>query len=193
MARRWAPGKPGGTGTGGGVGGRRVREGGEAGGRGPPVTAALPRQERPEREGGPCSPVPGQRRGVPLREKLFQRDLEVTLALSLNEYLGNKDSIQKKDDRAEPKAAIEDFKQETVLCTPETDNDENLCAKSVGKPLKTSSPSVTKKPSWTPPGASGSKTSPLGRTPVRSPVHGLRLGLSRLAKVKPLHPPCVGT
>ncbi|XP_026533016.1 RAD51-associated protein 1 isoform X4 [Notechis scutatus] len=113
------------------------------------------------------------------------------------------------DDRAEPKAAVEDFKQETVLCTPETDNDGNLCAsqensqplleielgssESVGKPLKTSSPSVPKKPSWTPPGASGSKTSLMGRTPVRSPVHGLRLGLSRLARVKPLHPPCAGT
>ncbi|XP_026557600.1 RAD51-associated protein 1 isoform X2 [Pseudonaja textilis] len=146
---------------------------------------------------------------VPLGEKLFQRDLEVTLALSLNEYLGNKDKVQKKDDRAETKAAVEDFKQETVLCTPETDNDENLCAnqensqplleielgssESVGKPLKTSSPSVPKKPSWTPPGASGSKTSLMGRTPVRSPVHSLRLGLSRLARVKPLHPPCAGT
>ncbi|XP_026557617.1 RAD51-associated protein 1 isoform X4 [Pseudonaja textilis] len=113
------------------------------------------------------------------------------------------------DDRAETKAAVEDFKQETVLCTPETDNDENLCAnqensqplleielgssESVGKPLKTSSPSVPKKPSWTPPGASGSKTSLMGRTPVRSPVHSLRLGLSRLARVKPLHPPCAGT
>ncbi|XP_070803131.1 RAD51-associated protein 1 isoform X1 [Pituophis catenifer annectens] len=146
---------------------------------------------------------------VPLGEKLFQRDLEVTLALSLNEYLGNKDKIRKKDDRAEPQAAVEDFKQEAVSSTPETDNDENLRAnqensqplleielgssESVGKPLKTSSPSVAKKPSWTPPGASGSKTSPLGRAPVRSPVHGLRLGLSRLAKVKPLHPPCAGT
>ncbi|XP_032077971.1 RAD51-associated protein 1 isoform X2 [Thamnophis elegans] len=113
------------------------------------------------------------------------------------------------DDHAEPKAAVEDFKQEAVLCTPETDNDGNVSAnqensqppleielgssESVGKPLKTSSPSVLKKPSWTPPGASGSKTSPVGRAPVTSPVHGLRLGLSRRAKVKPLHPSCAGT
>ncbi|XP_070611306.1 RAD51-associated protein 1 isoform X1 [Erythrolamprus reginae] len=152
---------------------------------------------------------PAEKR-VPLGEKLFQRDLEVTLALSLNEHLGNRNKIQKKDDCVEPKAAVEDFKQEAVLSTPEADNDENLCAnqensqpplemglslsESIGKPLKTSSPSVSKKPSWTPPGASGNKTSPLSRTPpVRSPIHGLRLGLSRRAKVKPLHPPCAGT
>ncbi|KAM3832547.1 RAD51-associated protein 1 [Vipera latastei] len=148
-------------------------------------------------------------RRVPLDEKLFQRDLEVTLALSLNEHVGNKDKIQEKDNLAEPKAATDqDFKQEAVISTLETDNDENHCAdqesspphleiefgslESVGKPLKTSSPSVSQKPSWTPPGASGSKTSPLGRAPVKSPLHGLRLGLSRLAKVKPLHPHSAG-
>ncbi|XP_058046730.1 RAD51-associated protein 1 isoform X1 [Ahaetulla prasina] len=172
---------------------------------------ADPFQEGDEDEDFAAPPKKARPAGkrVPLGEKLFQRDLEVTLALSLNEYLGNKDKIQKKDDRAEPKAAVEDFKQEAVLSTPEMENDENLSAnqensqppsevelgslKSVGKPLKTSSPSVPKKPSWTPPGASGSKTSPLGRAPVRSPVHSLRLGLSRLAKVKPLHPSCAGT
>ncbi|XP_013926495.1 PREDICTED: RAD51-associated protein 1 [Thamnophis sirtalis] len=172
---------------------------------------ADPFQESNEDEDFAAPPKKARPTGkrVPLGEKLCQRDLEVTLALSLNEYLGNKDKIQKKDDHAEPKAAVEDFKQEAVLCTSETDNDENVSAnqensqppleieldssESVGKPLKTSSPSVPKKPSWTPPGASGSKTSPLGRAPVRSPVHGLRLGLSRRAKVKPLHPSCAGT
>ncbi|XP_070611307.1 RAD51-associated protein 1 isoform X2 [Erythrolamprus reginae] len=120
---------------------------------------------------------PAEKR-VPLGEKLFQRDLEVTLALSLNEHLGNRNKIQKKDqENSQPPL-------EMGLSLSE----------SIGKPLKTSSPSVSKKPSWTPPGASGNKTSPLSRTPpVRSPIHGLRLGLSRRAKVKPLHPPCAGT
>ncbi|XP_058046732.1 RAD51-associated protein 1 isoform X3 [Ahaetulla prasina] len=133
---------------------------------------ADPFQEGDEDEDFAAPPKKARPAGkrVPLGEKLFQRDLEVTLALSLNEYLGNKDKIQKKDDRAEPKAAVEDFKQEAVLSTPEMENDENLSAS-----------------------ASGSKTSPLGRAPVRSPVHSLRLGLSRLAKVKPLHPSCAGT
>ncbi|KAJ7329085.1 hypothetical protein JRQ81_015259 [Phrynocephalus forsythii] len=57
----------------------------------------------------------------------------------------------------------------------------------IGKPLKTSSPSTTKKPNWTPPGASGSNSSQMRKAPMKSPTQGLRLGLSRLAKVKPLH------
>ncbi|XP_020664903.3 RAD51-associated protein 1 [Pogona vitticeps] len=66
---------------------------------------------------------------------------------------------------------------------------QNACSSPelIGKPLKTSSPSTTKKPSWTPPGASGSGSNQLRRVPVKSPTQGLRLGLSRLAKVKPLH------
>ncbi|XP_058046731.1 RAD51-associated protein 1 isoform X2 [Ahaetulla prasina] len=140
---------------------------------------ADPFQEGDEDEDFAAPPKKARPAGkrVPLGEKLFQRDLEVTLALSLNEYLGNKDKIQKKDqENSQPPSEV-----------------ELGSLKSVGKPLKTSSPSVPKKPSWTPPGASGSKTSPLGRAPVRSPVHSLRLGLSRLAKVKPLHPSCAGT
>ncbi|XP_015683649.1 RAD51-associated protein 1 [Protobothrops mucrosquamatus] len=175
------------------------------------AAAAGPFQESDEDEDFAAPPKrarPAGRR-VPLDEKVFQRDLEVTLALSLNEYVGNKDKTQEKDRLAEPKAAAQDFKQEVVISTPETDNVENLRAnqensqphleiefspsESVGKPLKTSSPSVGKKPSWTPPGASGSKTTLLGRAPVKSPVQGLRLGLSRHAKVKPLHPSCAGT
>ncbi|XP_075756835.1 RAD51-associated protein 1 [Pelodiscus sinensis] len=59
----------------------------------------------------------------------------------------------------------------------------------VGKPLYTSSPSRDKKkPKWTPPAASGFTSNPLGGISVKSPTQGLRLGLSRLARVKPLHP-----
>ncbi|XP_063165448.1 RAD51-associated protein 1 [Candoia aspera] len=159
--------------------------------------AAPPKRPRP----------PGKR--VPLDDKLFQRDLEVTLALSLNEYSGNNNKIQKEGDHAEPKEAIEDFRQEAPLSMPGKGSDDNTCAsqgntqpplevelgssESVGKPLKTSSPSVPKKPSWTPPAALGGKSSQFRRVPVKSPVHGLRLGLSRFAKVKPLHPHCAST
>ncbi|XP_053108744.1 RAD51-associated protein 1 isoform X2 [Hemicordylus capensis] len=58
----------------------------------------------------------------------------------------------------------------------------------IGKPLKTSSPSAVKKPHWTPPAATGSSANQLGKVPVTSPTQGLRLGLSKLARVKPLHP-----
>nr|XP_048679643.1 RAD51-associated protein 1 isoform X3 [Caretta caretta] len=59
----------------------------------------------------------------------------------------------------------------------------------IGKPLYTSSPSTDKKkPKWIPPAASGCSSNPLGGISVKSPTQGLRLGLSRLARVKPLHP-----
>ncbi|XP_019337730.1 RAD51-associated protein 1 isoform X2 [Alligator mississippiensis] len=58
----------------------------------------------------------------------------------------------------------------------------------VGQPLHTSSPSTDKKPKWTPPAASGSSNNTLKGVSVKSPTQGLRLGLSRLARVKPLHP-----
>ncbi|NWZ32064.1 R51A1 protein, partial [Asarcornis scutulata] len=58
----------------------------------------------------------------------------------------------------------------------------------IGRPLHASSPVTEKKPKWIPPAASGS-TNNIGKyASVKSPTHGLRLGLSRLARVKPLHP-----
>ncbi|KAL8194537.1 UNVERIFIED_CONTAM: hypothetical protein K2H54_024380 [Gekko kuhli] len=61
-------------------------------------------------------------------------------------------------------------------------------SESMGTPLKTSGSTAPKRPSWTPPAASGSCNSPLGGVLVKSPTQSLRLGLSRLARVKPLHP-----
>ncbi|XP_029810363.1 RAD51-associated protein 1 isoform X2 [Suricata suricatta] len=59
------------------------------------------------------------------------------------------------------------------------------------KPLQIRSPSAeNKKPKWVPPAISGSSSSksPLAGMSVKSPNQSLRLGLSRLARVKPLHP-----
>ncbi|MBZ3889729.1 RAD51-associated protein 1, partial [Sciurus carolinensis] len=60
------------------------------------------------------------------------------------------------------------------------------------KPLQIHSPSAEgKRPKWVPPAASRSgsnSSSPLAGVSVRSPNQSLRLGLSRLARVKPLHP-----
>ncbi|XP_072922443.1 RAD51-associated protein 1 isoform X2 [Hemitrygon akajei] len=52
-----------------------------------------------------------------------------------------------------------------------------------------SSPSTgLRKPKWTPPASKENSNAPLDRVFVKSPSQGLRLGLSRFAKVKPLHP-----
>ncbi|NXL08572.1 R51A1 protein, partial [Mesembrinibis cayennensis] len=58
----------------------------------------------------------------------------------------------------------------------------------VGRPLHTSSPVTDKKPKWIPPAASGSSNNCMKYVSVKSPTQCLRLGLSRLARVKPLHP-----
>ncbi|KAK2546609.1 hypothetical protein Q9966_000067 [Columba livia] len=59
----------------------------------------------------------------------------------------------------------------------------------VGRPLHTSSPVTDKKPKWIPPAASGSSNNnSMKYVSVKSPTRCLRLGLSRLARVKPLHP-----
>ncbi|XP_073506064.1 RAD51-associated protein 1 isoform X2 [Phyllobates terribilis] len=54
--------------------------------------------------------------------------------------------------------------------------------------LYSSPPVGVKRPAWTPPASSGAVRSPLAGITVKSPNQGLRLGLSRLARVKPLHP-----
>ncbi|NXE15708.1 R51A1 protein, partial [Lophotis ruficrista] len=58
----------------------------------------------------------------------------------------------------------------------------------VGRPLHTSSLVTDKKPKWIPPAASGSSNNAMKYVSVKSPTQCLRLGLSRLARVKPLHP-----
>ncbi|NWI20813.1 R51A1 protein, partial [Crypturellus soui] len=61
-------------------------------------------------------------------------------------------------------------------------------SEAVGKPVCTSSPVTYKKPKWIPPAASGSSNNSVKYVSVKSPTKCLRLGLSRLARVKPLHP-----
>ncbi|NXX13658.1 R51A1 protein, partial [Podargus strigoides] len=61
-------------------------------------------------------------------------------------------------------------------------------SESLGRPLHTSSPVTDRKPKWIPPAASGSSNNSMKYVSVKSPTQCLRLGLSRLARVKPLHP-----
>ncbi|NXD24620.1 R51A1 protein, partial [Spelaeornis formosus] len=57
-----------------------------------------------------------------------------------------------------------------------------------GRPLHASGSVTDKMPKWIPPAPSGSSNASVKCVPVKSPTHCLRLGLSRLARVKPLHP-----
>ncbi|XP_007503820.1 RAD51-associated protein 1 isoform X2 [Monodelphis domestica] len=67
-------------------------------------------------------------------------------------------------------------------------------SKLVRKPLQSLSPlTECKRPRWVPPASSGGSSNPLGGVSVRSPSHSLRLGLSRFARVKPLHPTASST
>ncbi|KAM9311478.1 RAD51-associated protein 1 [Gastrophryne carolinensis] len=58
-------------------------------------------------------------------------------------------------------------------------------------PVHSSPPVGMRRPAWTPPASGGTPRSPLAGVSVKSPSQGLRLGLSRLARVKPLHPAAV--
>ncbi|XP_059360814.1 RAD51-associated protein 1 [Carassius carassius] len=58
----------------------------------------------------------------------------------------------------------------------------------LSKPAVCSSPAGARLPKWTPPGQVGRSPGASQNAHVKSPGQGLRLGLSRLARVKPLHP-----
>ncbi|XP_011851675.1 PREDICTED: RAD51-associated protein 1 isoform X2 [Mandrillus leucophaeus] len=68
----------------------------------------------------------------------------------------------------------------------------SLSSDATRKPLPIHSPSAeSRRPKWVPPAASGgsrNSSSPLAVVSVKSPNQSLRLGLSRLARIKPLHP-----
>ncbi|XP_060698870.1 RAD51-associated protein 1 [Hemiscyllium ocellatum] len=67
--------------------------------------------------------------------------------------------------------------------------EEMPASPSPSKSLHESNPSTgMKKPKWTPPAPKESSGNSREQISVRSPCQGLRLGLSRLARVKPLHP-----
>ncbi|XP_044853017.1 RAD51-associated protein 1 isoform X1 [Mauremys mutica] len=106
--------------------------------------------------------------------------------------------VQTEKEKNPPKSRI----NATTKVTPVVSSPRVILAKSqltlketssspepIGEPLYASSPSTDKKkPKWIPPAASGCSSNPLGGISVKSPTQGLRLGLSRLARVKPLHP-----
>ncbi|XP_033004256.1 RAD51-associated protein 1 isoform X1 [Lacerta agilis] len=170
-----------------------------------------------------------------LDHRLYQRDLEVALALSMDEPPGRNHKVQDSQKQAEKSEGDSSFsedddvefvvkkkatgnrkegrqinaesrKKEKKHSKSERDSIGLLPAKSesalqnlsssleqIGQPLKTSGPSFAKKPNCMSPATSGSSAIQLGRTHVKSPTQGLRLGLSRLARVKSLHPSFAST
>ncbi|XP_028584626.2 RAD51-associated protein 1 isoform X1 [Podarcis muralis] len=168
---------------------------------------------------------------LPLDHRLYQRDLEVALALSMDEPPGRNHKVQDSQKQAEESEGDSSFGEdddvEFVVKKKATGkrkegrernaesnkkekknpkSEKDLIAKSepalqnlsssleqIGQPLTASSPSLAKKPNCTSPATSGSSAMQLGRTHGKSPTQGLRLGLSRLARVKSLHPSFAST
>ncbi|KAJ1165208.1 hypothetical protein NDU88_005636 [Pleurodeles waltl] len=96
---------------------------------------------------------------------------------------------EKKSPKSRLNAAATPSASETIKMKPQPALKTSVSPKPVGSPLQTNSSLVgMRKPSWTPPSQSGNSSNPLGGVSVKSPNQGLRLGLSRFARVKPLHP-----
>ncbi|KAM3924837.1 RAD51-associated protein 1 [Leptodactylus fuscus] len=87
------------------------------------------------------------------------------------------------------KAAAEPPIKVKIKIKPMPERKAPINSPAAPKPALHSSPPVgMKRPAWTPPASCGAAKSPLSGVTVKSPNQGLRLGLSRLARVKPLHP-----
>ncbi|KAM5262576.1 RAD51-associated protein 1 [Ctenodactylus gundi] len=107
-----------------------------------------------------------------------------------------KSTVEKKEKKSKSKCNA----LGTVLdCAPTAITSEHLSSPSKvsvspeapRKPIQMHSPLAEgRRPKWVPPAASGSSnnSSPVTGVAVKSPSQSLRLGLSRLARVKPLHP-----
>ncbi|XP_030575981.1 RAD51-associated protein 1 [Archocentrus centrarchus] len=72
--------------------------------------------------------------------------------------------------------------------TPTTKRPASSSTVCISKPAASLSTAVGKMPKWNPPGQIGKSPSSSQTPAVKSPSQGLRLGLSRLVRVKPLHP-----
>ncbi|XP_072529970.1 RAD51-associated protein 1 isoform X3 [Salminus brasiliensis] len=86
----------------------------------------------------------------------------------------------------------EDYKPQNTPASPGVAHSVSALERTLTTPptpkLAPSSPIGGRLPKWNPPGLVGSSPTSYQSAPVKSPGLGLRLGLSRLARVKPLHP-----
>lgn len=96
------------------------------------------------------------------------------------------DKRQKKSQKS--KSTVVSTPIRTALTTKNTPELARSVSTKVSKPAACLSPGVSRVPKWNPPGQIGKSPSSSNSAPVRSPGQGLRLGLSRCVRVKPLHP-----
>ncbi|XP_076860682.1 RAD51-associated protein 1 [Brachyhypopomus gauderio] len=120
------------------------------------------------------------------------------------EYTGKRKGEKKKTKKNERKTAPKAVKEKRPVKTPKAKSHSTALNRSpavshpasnrspttppVAKPALCSSPAEGRIPKWNPPGVVGRSPGSCLNGPVKSPGSGLRLGLSRLARVKPLHP-----
>uniref|UniRef100_A0A8B9EWT1 RAD51 associated protein 1 n=1 Tax=Amazona collaria TaxID=241587 RepID=A0A8B9EWT1_9PSIT len=129
----------------------------------------------------------------------YSEDDDEDFAMKKKKAKGNKKKTRKKmpaeREKKTPKSKINTTVSSVVSPFGRTEQTSEPAQKMmssssspVGRPLHTSSPVTDKKPKWIPPAASGSSNNSMRCVSLKSPTQCLRLGLSRLARVKPLHP-----
>lgn len=94
----------------------------------------------------------------------------------------------KKERTQKPKSTVTSTTARTPLNSRNTSEPNKSVSLKSSRPAVCLTPGVSRVPKWNPPGQIGKSPSTSSTTPVRSPGQGLRLGLSRLVRVKPLHP-----
>ncbi|XP_039725012.1 RAD51-associated protein 1 isoform X2 [Pteropus medius] len=104
-----------------------------------------------------------------------------------------KSSVEKKEKKSKSKCNALDSAPAAVKSESQPSPKKvSHSSEATRKPLQIRSPSTeSRRPKWVPPAVSGSSSNssnPLAGVSVKSPNQSLRLGLSRLARVKPLHP-----
>lgn len=108
-----------------------------------------------------------------------------------------KSSVEKKEKKPKSKCNALETSVDSVPAAVKSESQPSPkkvshSSEATRKPLQIRSPSTeSRRPKWVPPAVSGSSSnssSPLAGLSVKSPNQSLRLGLSRLARVKPLHP-----
>ncbi|KAM4523689.1 RAD51-associated protein 1 isoform 2-T2 [Fundulus diaphanus] len=99
-----------------------------------------------------------------------------------------KEKKRSKPSHSKPQAAVSPPGRSPLAAKPAPSSSASSTPASTVKPVSSLSPAGGRLPKWTPPAQIG-KSPTSSQTPaVKSPSAGLRLGLSRLVRVKPLHP-----
>lgn len=101
---------------------------------------------------------------------------------------GKTKQTQKQKKPQKSKSTVASTPTRTPLTHKNTSEPSRSASVKVSKPAACLSPGVSRVPKWNPPGQIGKSPSSSSSAPVRSPGQVLRLGLSRLVRVKPLHP-----